>query len=200
MELGDVLARRKMVRSFTDQPIEESDAQRLVDHALRGPSAGFTQGLELLVLRSEQERSAFWSHATPGDRPVRYRGLRAAPLITLFFCDEDRYRQRYRETDKTVAADAAPTELPWDVPFWFVDAGMAALLMLLSAVDAGLGACFLGVPSERSTTLGPALGAPASLIPLGAVLIGHPDQPRGTGSRTTRPRRPQSETVHWGRW
>ena len=35
------------------------------------------------------------------------------------------------------------------MPYWDVDAGMAALLMLLTAVDEGLGACFFGVPPDR---------------------------------------------------
>jgi hypothetical protein len=41
------------------------------------------------------------------------------------------------------------SESHWPVPYWDIDAGMAALLMLLTAVD-GLGACFFGVNRSLS--------------------------------------------------
>jgi nitroreductase len=84
------------------------------------------------------------------------------------------------------------------VPYWHVDAGMAALLMLLSVVDDGLGACFFGVPGERVSSLREAFGVPDEQQPVGAVTIGHPapDAP----ARRPRQRRPLGEVVHRGRW
>ena len=56
------------------------------------------------------------------------------------------YLDRYAEPDK---GWTDRDECRWPVPYWDVDAGMAALLMLLTAVDEGLGACFFGIPPER---------------------------------------------------
>jgi hypothetical protein len=42
--------------------------------------------------------------------------------------------------------------------YWDIDTGFASLLMLLTAVDAGLGACFFGIPIERINAYRAALG------------------------------------------
>ena len=39
------------------------------------------------------------------------------------------------------------------MPYWHIDTGFAALLMLLTAVDEGLGACFFGIPPERTASV-----------------------------------------------
>jgi nitroreductase len=74
---------------------------------------------------------------------------------------------------------------------------MAALLMLLTSVDAGLGACFFGLPVERIDAYREAFGVPPEFHPIGAVSVGYSDEP----PRDVRDRRKsQDETVHRGRW
>jgi nitroreductase len=77
---------------------------------------------------------------------------------------------------------------------------MAALLMLLTAVDAGLGALFFGVPPEKMPKLREAFGVPAEQHPIGTVAIGYPraDDPPSPSLR--RGHRPAAEVVHRGRW
>jgi len=89
----------------------------------------------------------------------------------------------------------------WGVPYWHVDAGMASLLILQTAVDEGLGACFFGVPPGQVRALRDEFGVPDEYTPVGAITIGHPapDEAPG-GSATRRPRRPFDEVVHRGRW
>ena len=53
-----------MIRSYDAArtvPAEALDA--ILDAALRAPSAGFTQGVSLLVLSSATERETFWQAA-----------------------------------------------------------------------------------------------------------------------------------------
>ncbi|OKI56057.1 hypothetical protein A6A27_31010 [Micromonospora sp. CB01531] len=54
---------------------------------------------------------------------------------------------------------------------------MASLLMLLTAVDAGLGACFLGMPVDRIDAFRAAFGVPPQFTPIGAISIGYSDEP-----------------------
>jgi hypothetical protein len=69
--------------------------------------------------------------------------------------------------------------------------------MLLTAVDAGLGACFFGIPARRIGAYRAAFGVPAQFTPIGAISIGYSDEPpRDLSSR----RKPMAETVHRGRW
>ena len=60
MEFGDVLRHRRMVRRFDRRPVPREVIDRIVDVGRRAPSAGFSQGLELLVLDSEESVAAFW--------------------------------------------------------------------------------------------------------------------------------------------
>jgi nitroreductase len=85
------------------------------------------------------------------------------------------------------------------VPYWDVDTGMAALLMLLTAVDAGLGACFFGVPPARQRAVLEALDAPAGRRIVGVVSVGHAAPDRRSPS-LRRGRRPLDEIAHDGRF
>ena len=75
--------------------------------------------------------------------------------------------------------DRDPTR--WPVPYWDVDTGMAAMLLLLTAVEDGLGACFFGVPPDRHTAVRGALGIPENRRFVGVVSLGyavpHPRSP-----------------------
>ena len=61
MEFQTVLQKRKMVRSFEDRPIPPDVVERIVRNAQRGPSAGFSQGVELLVLDGADKTAAYWN-------------------------------------------------------------------------------------------------------------------------------------------
>ncbi|HEX5190704.1 MAG TPA: hypothetical protein VFW16_14240 [Streptosporangiaceae bacterium] len=76
-----------------------------------------------------------------------------------------------------------------------------ALLMLLAAVDEGLGALFFWIPPALIPRLRAKFGVPEAYVPIGAVAVGHaePDGDQGGSSRVIR-RRPLDELVHYGRW
>jgi nitroreductase len=220
MELSDVVRSRRMVRSYdADRPVDDAAVRRLLAAAVRAPSAGHSQGWDFLVLRTAAERDRFWSvTAGPGEPDRWLRGLRAAPLLIVCLSDEQAYRARYAEPDKArsdraepedraapheaAPHEAAPDEaaLPaWPVPYWHVDTGMAALLLLLTAVDLGLGACFFGVPAARHAAVLEAFGVPPGRVAVGVVSVGHPAPDRRSPS-LRRGRRGVEEVVHRGAW
>ncbi|GAA4414935.1 hypothetical protein GCM10023169_00770 [Georgenia halophila] len=211
MDFQDVVRRRRMVRRYSTEPVDPAAVTRMLDNAVRAPSAGFSQGWAFLVLDTTQDVARFWAATTPPERaaaPDRWlRGMRAAPVLIVPLACEDAYRRRYAEPDKARRLDDAPAgehpaaELPWAVPYWHVDAGMASLLVLQTAVDEGLGACFFGIPVARVDALRAAFGVPADHEPVGAITVGHPAaDASGGGSPARRPRRPPAEVVHRGRW
>ncbi|MGW6195263.1 nitroreductase family protein [Kribbella sp. NPDC055110] len=53
MEYGEILRRRRTVREFAERELEPAAVERVLASALRGPSAGFTQGFGFLVLAGE---------------------------------------------------------------------------------------------------------------------------------------------------
>lgn len=230
MEFQDVVRRRRMVRSFTDEPLTPEQVDRVLANAVRGPSAGFTQGWSFLVLESPEDRERFWAAASPvsssglppvlppvsspvasGLEPARdlatWRGgLRRAPLIVVPMASRDAYLRRYAEPDKagarlaTLGAFTPDDAARWPVPYWHVDVGMASLLMLQTAVDEGLGACFFGVPPAHVPAVRAELGIPEEFEITGVVAVGHPADGGAKGSPTRRRRKPLDEVVHRGGW
>ena len=201
MELADALARRRMVRRYDpDAPVAAEALEAVVAAALRAPSAGFTQGVSLLVLEAPEDRQGFWTATTtaPGDRPNRWLdGMRTAPVLVLLLASREAYLDRYAEPDK---GWTDRDEGRWSAPYWFVDAGMAGMGMLLRAVDLGLGACFFGVPADRVEAVRATFVVPADQLVVGVVSLGHPVPGGSRGSPVRRPRRPPGELVHRGSW
>jgi hypothetical protein len=67
--------------------------------------------------------------------------------------------------------------MPGGPPYWISTPAFASLLMLLTAVDAGLGARFFGIPVERIDAYRAAFGVPTRFTPIGAISIGYGDEP-----------------------
>lgn len=194
MELADVVRRRRMVRHYTDAPVDAAVLDRILDTARRGPSAGFTQAQSFVVVTSEQVR-----HAIAGlcDEPEYVEAgfdpwISQAPVHVVPCTSAEAYRRRYAEPDK--ATSTAPDD--WDVPFWWVDGGAALMLLLLAVADEGLAAGFLAAPA---TPLRDLLAIPAEQLPLGLVTIGHPAPDRRSSS-LARGRRPLDDVVRRERW
>ncbi len=200
MEFADVVRRRRMVRTYSEQPVERDVVDRLVALATRAPSAGFSQGWEFLVLDTPQQVARYW-RATAGDRvadPDRWlRGMMTAPVLVVPFSHRDAYLERYAEPDK---GWTDRDEGRWAMPYWHLDTAMASLLVLLGAVDADLGACFFGVPAQAWDDLRAEFGVPTAFTPVGAITIGHPADQRPSGSPRRRPRRPVADLLHRGEW
>src|SRR5262249_60157548 len=64
------------------------------------------------------------------------------------------------------------SEILWPVPYWFVDAGCALMLVLLAAVDAGLAAGVTGAPDIPA--LPPPLDIPPEGTPIRVIPPRHP--------------------------
>ncbi len=197
MELTEVLRRRRMVRRFAPEPLTDREVETVLGAALRAPSAGSTQGTELLALVTPADRSRFWAATTDPDaeETAWLAGLRPAPLLLVVCACKEAYLRRYAEADK--GWDPAD-EARWSAPYWDIDAGMAALLALLSAVDLGLGACFFGVPPDRLGAFRATFAVPERFRPVGVVAVGHaaPDE----APRPRPRRRAPGEQVHRGQW
>ncbi len=191
MEFQDVLDRRRMVRGYTNDPIDPEALERIVVAGVRAPSAGFSQGQSFVVVTDPERRSRIAELA--GEPTYLEAGFdpwisRAQALVVLC-TSENRYRERYGEPDKTRHHDGT-----WPVPWWWVDAGAAMQNVLLAAVDEGLAAGFLGI--QAIDGLADLLGIPDDVSPVGVITIGHPAPDRRSGSLD----RGRRETVHWEQW
>jgi nitroreductase len=193
---SQLVRKRRMVRNFTEEPVPWEAIERIVDNARRGPSAGFSQGMAFVAVTETVSRARIaeiageqW-YVRQGHEPFMSR----APVHIIITTSEAIYHRRYNEPDKKAKGQE---EIGWPIPYWHTDAGAAMMLVLLAAVDEGLGTAFVGV--QDPTELQRELGIPDEHLPIGVVFVGHPAPDKRSGS-LKRGRRPLDETLHRERW
>jgi len=191
MEHRDVVRRRRMVRRYRSDPVDDDALERIIEAGHRGPSAGNAQGVSMVVVTSDDTRTAI---AGLADEDAWTAGghhpwLSAAPVHLILCAEPGTYQRRYSEPDKDPAA--------LDIPWWWVDAGAALMLILQAAVDEGLAAGFLG--AHAAPGIERLLGIPADVEVVGIITIGHP-LPEDPTSSAGRGQRPSDQVTHRERW
>jgi nitroreductase len=190
-----------MVRAYTDEPVPRETVERVVATVRRAPSGGYSQGQRLVVVTGAETRRRIAElagepeYVAAGFEPWVSR----APVHVVVCTREEDYHERYRQPDKL--RDGG--EIEWPVPYWYVDAGAALMLLLLAAIDEGLGAGVFGVLAPEVPKLKELLGIPADVHFVGIVTLGHAaaDPRRSEGSsRLTQARKPLESLVRWERW
>lgn len=196
MELVEAIRRRRMIRTYdTDRAVSRDTLEALLDLAIRAPSAGYSQGWHFLVLDDITLCQKFWD-ATADDGPPDswLARLQTAPVLIICMSDKQAYLDRYAEPDK---GWTDRDESRWPVPYWDIDTGMAAMLMLLGAVDHGLGACFFGIPPAVLPALRSAFAIPDRFAPIGVISLGYP-APDVRSPSLKRGRRSAESVTTWG--
>jgi nitroreductase len=202
MEFQDVVDRRRMVRNYSETPVDPAIVDRALRNATHAPSAGFSQGWAFLVLDTADDVRRWWQVTTDPDDLARpddwLAGMMRAPVVIVPCSSKAAYLRRYAESDK------GWTDLDeghWPMPFWHMDAAMASLLVLQTAVDAGLGGCFFGIPVERDAAVRAEFGIDPDFDPVGVITLGHrTGDPGNQGSPARRRRKQLADVVHRGRW
>ena len=195
MELREILRRRRMVRAYEPEPMPREAIERIVRTVRRAPSAGFSQGLRLVVVTDAERRRRL------AEILEERSWVRDAPVLVVVCVREDDYHDRYREPDKLALTGGV--EIEWPIPFWHFDAGAAAMLILLAAIDEGYAAGLFGVFVEALPAFRAELGRPEDVMISCCITIVRPaddDEVSATSSRLTRRRRPLGHIVRWERW
>lgn len=146
-----LLDRRRMIRSFTDEPVSEEAVERLVHTATRAPSAGHTQPWEFVVVRTAETRRALAAAA------LGQEFVAEAPVVIVPCANEQRSLRRYPVRGKLYSV---------------IDTAFASLLLLLAVTEEGLGATFVG--AIRENRVRNLLRLPDNVRPLAVIPVGHP--------------------------
>lgn len=196
MNFTEVVRSRRMVRNFLDTPVPNETLLRILDLARRGPSAGFTQGQDFIVITDPMTKQAIAGFCS--ESSYVEQGFAAfishAPVLIIPCTSEVAYIRRYREPDKMADENAKPN---WPVPFWFMDIGCAVMIILLAVVNEGLVAGFAGLWDVAGCRR--LLGIPDEVIPVGVIPIGYAAPDKRSPS-LKRGRRPDNEVIHHERW
>ena len=198
MEFRELLRRRRMVRSYSDEPVPREVVERIVGVVRRAPSAGFSQGHRLYVVMDADRRQAIARLA--GEEEYEQLGLErwisGAPVHVVVGVREESYHERYRQPDKLVDGE----EIGWPAPYWYVDSGALFMLVQLAALDEGLVTGVFGVVPGDVPALKELVGIPDDVHFVCVLTIGHRSAQGDDAAQSSRLRRRRlelDELVSW---
>jgi len=129
MEFTELLTKRRSVRAYKTQPVEESKLRGIFEAANIAPSAGNLQAYQVRVVREQAKRSAL-AQAAYG------QGFIADAPVSLVFCaDPERSAQKYGKRGSEL--------------YCLQDATIAGAFAMLAAVDLGLATVWVGDFDEK---------------------------------------------------
>ncbi|WP_236077428.1 coenzyme F420-0:L-glutamate ligase [Rhodococcus sp. P1Y] len=178
----EALLLRRSVRSFTEEPVGESDIRDAVAEALTAPAPHHTRPVrfvwvrtpalrvQLLKLMAEQWRSDLREDGLDEERIdariARGSILFDAPEVVIPFCVPDG-AHRYPDERRTRAEETMFT----------VAVGAAVQGLLVSLAARGIGSCWIGSTIFAADLVRSELGLRADWKAMGAIAIGYPDEP-----------------------
>jgi len=148
MDFYDVIRKRRSVRAYRREPVEEDKLRRVLEAARAAPTAANRQPIHIYVVRNAGLRERLLE-------VYPQKWFANAPVI---ICMCTRPEEAWQRTDGKNYAD--------------VDATIAMDHLILAAAAEGLGTCWIGAfKPERLREL---LGLPHELEPLALTPLGYP--------------------------
>jgi nitroreductase len=158
MEFDKVVKKRKMIRRYEcGKPIPKPILDKLIENAHRAPSAGHTQVQEFVVVTDPSVKSNLAGAALGQDQ------VKEAATVIVVCSNFSRSLSRYGKRGKEF--------------YSIIDGAFASMLILLSSVNEGLGACFVGAFEDNK--ISKILGLPNHVKPIGMITLGYPAEKPG---------------------
>lgn len=158
MELFDAIMNRRSIRKFTEESVTDKQVSRILEAAMMAPSAGNAQPWQFIVVRDKKIQTGV-------SKINKYASFASKAPVGILVC-----------------GDLSLEKFPG---YWVQDCSAATQNILLAAQDLGLGSVWTGIyPMEdRIAGFKTLFNLPDPVIPLGYIVIGHPDQHLTTASR-----------------
>jgi nitroreductase len=148
LEFFTVLQRRRSIRSYKSQPVEEEKLRRIFEAANLAPSAGNLQAYHVYAFRDKAKRQAL-AQAANGQTFVE-----EAPICLVFCTDPSRSAEKYGDRGREL--------------YSVQDATIAGTFAMLAAVDRGLSTVWVGDFNEEAVRkVAGAPGRPVVMFSLG---------------------------------
>ncbi len=157
MKLDSLLKKRAMIRAFKQEPVEDEKLWRILRNAWRAPSAGHLEPQDFVIVREKSVKHML------AEAALQQSFIEEAPVVLVVCSDTRRNVGRYGERGRNF--------------YSVIDAAFASFIILLSAVELGLGACFVGAFEDDKVAK--VLALPREARPIGIIPIGRPaEKPR----------------------
>jgi nitroreductase len=153
MDFDEAVRKRKMIREYDgDRQIPNEIISKLIKNAHTAPSAGHTQVQEFIIVKDDLTKKRLRKAAVNQDY------VEKAPVLIVVCSNTSRSVGRYGNRGKEF--------------YSITDGAFASMLILLTAVNEGVGACFVGAFDDSKVS--EILGLPKDVKPIGIVCIGYP--------------------------
>jgi nitroreductase len=153
MDFDQIVTKRKMIRHFQqDRQVPDNIIMKLIKNAHRAPSAGHTQVQEFIIVKDHVTKKKLRKAA------VDQEYVEQAPILIIVCSNTSRSVDRYGTRGKEF--------------YSIIDGAFASMLILLSTVNEGIGACFVGAFQDNKVS--EILNLPRYIRPIGIICIGYP--------------------------
>ena len=171
VETWDAIQARRNVRTYTDQPIDAADLDRILEAGWRSPSASNRQKWDFVVVNDREQLA---------ELATVWQGARHIPgtQATIVLAVPDPETERFLVIDR-------------------YDLGQATMAMMIAAADLGIGSGHSSVGDQEAMRR--IIGMPEGHTAVAMIGLGYPaDGALDHPVKLTR--RPFDEVVHRGTW
>jgi nitroreductase len=153
MEFNEVVRKRKMIRQYElERPVPDYIVSKIIENAHRAPSAGHTQVQEFIIIKNSSIKLKL------GDAALGQSQIYDAAILIVVCSNTSRSVDRYGKRGKEF--------------YSIIDGSFASMIMLLTAVNEGIGACFVGAFEDDKVSK--ILELPEYVKPIGIITLGYP--------------------------
>jgi len=174
----DLAAARRSVRSYSPQEVPREVVESCIEASRLAPSACNSQPWRFVAADEAEVLEEFREAA-------HHRGMNAfarnAPVIIAVFSTGGNLPSSVGGKVK-------------QIPYHYLDAGIAAEHLCLAAAEQGLGTCMIGWFDSRRVKR--AAGAPAGMKPVLLITLGYPK----TSDKGMKQRKPMQTVLGWNRF
>ena len=157
MNVYEAIEKRRSVRAYKKQPVEQEKLDRILEAARLAPSASNRQEWRFVVVRNAELRQDLMIAAS------RQGFVGEAPVVIACCAETDGHVMRCGQ------------------PCYPIDVAIAVDHITLAAAEEGLGTCWIGAFSEPAVK--EILGIPEQIRVVQLLTLGYPDAPAGPRSR-----------------
>jgi len=161
MQVFDIIKKRRSVRFYTDEAIEEDKLKKLVEAAIWAPSAGNIHAWNIVIVQRKQDIERIKA-VSPGV-------LGNATALVILCADRKKAYDKGGEVGRDVLS--------------IMDIAIAAQNICLEAIELGLGSCI--IRSFNQAAVGELLDLPKNIAPELVVSLGYPRSIPNPPSRRT---------------
>ncbi len=175
MDTIEAIMKRRSVRKYTDQPIDDRTLDIILRAGMSGPTCVNARDWYFIVVRDKETLNKM---AEGNGRPAR--PLTGAAVGIMICGDLER------------AFEKAPE-------YWIIDGAIAGQNMILAAEDLGIGSVWLGTypQMDRVQAQSELFGLPDTVVPHSIIAFGYPAE---EGAFTDRTHPDEPDRVHMEKW